>query len=819
MFVQNNSLFRALVCCLFICCTGIVNAKNTNTINLSAPYAIALASSTKAFTEKDLNNAFASHNHRYYSVKIKSKGKVLYQLRMGFFKSTKAAQKTQKHLNLFFKKTYITKTTQSERNLSSRTEITPPSQVQLAEYLILSTTYKIADTLVDIASDSLSNLNNQATKDKSSPENVKQYDSYIAINLKTTNNLSDFDKIRKHSQIVNHAFYISELQIDGRTWYQYRLGFFIDSVPARNKLRELTDDFPLARLIRVSSAEKEDAASRIRSFFAAIPTQDVVKPLPKLPPVSKDKLKILMQQGSKALSDKKHPEAIQFFSQLLRYPENKYSMDAQEFLGFARELNGQTSYARSEYERYLSLYPESSGVNRVRQRLASLLTARSTPQKELRESKRRKGDEDWRYFGSFSQFYRKNESTLNEEDTRENLSLFSSIANLNARYRGQNYDLSSRFIGSHNLDYTGEKRKNSGSISSLYFDATNLNNHLSTKVGRQTSSKGGVLGRFDGAQFGYQVSDRIKLNAVTGFVVEETDKSANSDKFFKGINVDLGTFANAWDFNLYYIQQDDGEIIGREAVGSEIRYFHPQRTLFTLIDYDTIFKEVNTFLAIGNWRFENKTEINTTVDIRKSPFLTTSNALQGRTEQNIDELLTVLTEEQIRQLAFDQTARSTSFTLGMNNHLNDQYQLNSDITASKLTATSIAGEVIPGTDDEYYYNFQLIGNNVMIDNDSAIFGIRYSDATTAKTTSLTTNLRFPVADKWRINPRYTLSMRENVDGTDQTINNLALRFDYRWMRSVSFEMDLGGEKSDRELSASTDRTTSYFFSMGYRYDF
>ena len=804
MFLKLSLRKGLFLCVMCVALAGVVYAENNQkSINLSAPYAIVLATSKKDFSEKDLARTLISDNHRYYSVKVKLKGKIRYQSRFGFFETIKSARKTQKKLNTLFNKTRVVKTSQRERNNSSNAEIIPPSQIQLADYLILSTTYKTAGAL----------------DDSSKKQEEKKYDNYLVINIKTTNNLSDFEKIRKHSEIINHAFYLSEMKIDGRTWYQYRLGFFIDSKQALEKVNSLSVDFPLARIIRISSEEKEGAAEKIRSFFAVIPTKDVIKPLPKLAPVSKDKLNELMKQGSEALSDKKYSAAIKSFSKLLRYPENRYSMDAQEFLGFSRELKGQVAYARTEYERYLSLYPESSGADRVRQRLAGLLTARRKPSKALREARRREIDAKWKYFGSFSQFYRKHESQLNDEDTRENLSLFDSSLNLNARYRSENYDMRSRFIGSHSLDYTRDKKESFGSVSSLYFDVVDLKNNLSGSIGRQSSSKGGILGRFDGIQLGYQLNDWLKLNTVAGLVVENTDKSANSDKSFVGISTDLGAFLNAWDFNVYYIQQNDGAIIGRQAIGSEIRYFHPNRTLFTLVDYDTMFKELNTLLAIGNWRFENKVEVNATLDIRKSPILTTSNALQGRTEQSIDELLISLTEDEIKKLALAQTATSKSFTIGVNNPLNNQYQLSNDFTISRLSSSFSAGVPVPATGNEYFYNIQLTGNDVFKDGDSAIFGARYSDTSTAKTTSLSSSLRLPLATMWRINPRFRIDFRKNNDGTDQTVNALSVKIDYRWKRHVNFELDIGGEKSNKKLDLTTDRTTSYFFSMGYRYDF
>lgn len=823
MFVKVSPV-KSIVLLLLILAVG--KYAYANTVDLSATYAIVVATSSNKFTGNDLVKSYESRNHRYYVVRVKSEKEKKYQLRFGFFRSKKSAKNMQQRLKSYFGKTFIVSTTLKERKKSKDLIITPSSNVQMAEYLILSTTYKTASSIARVAGGALSEALKPEVISEPDAKEIK-YDSYIVVNLKTTNNLSDFEKTIKHPEIENHAFYISELKIDGATWYQYRLGFFVDTAAAREKLNALTKDFPLARLIRVSNEEKEDATRRIRSFFAAVPEGKVKEKVADLPAVSLNKLKALMKKASAELSAKKYTEAIKGFSKLLRYPENEYSMDAQEFLGFSYELNGEVALARREYSRYLSLYPETRGADRVRQRMASLITARDAPKKGLRKSKRDIKDPKWQHFGSLTQFYRKDqstlvtkrdESTLVEKDTRENLSLLSTDVNFSSRYRSNDYVMNSRFTGGHDLNMTGDENETSGSVSSLYFDVTDINNGLYGRIGRQSVSKDGVLGRMDGAQLGYKVNDYIKLNTVIGLVVDDTEKGGNSDKSFAGISADFGTFANAWDLNVYYIKQDDGPITGREAVGSEIRYFHPKRTLFTLIDYDVMFKELNTVLAIGNWQFDNKVQMNATVDIRKSPILTTSNALSGNA-LSIDELLLTKTEEEIRQLAIEQTATSKSFIVGLNAPLNEQFQISGDVTMTNLSSSMSGGLPVAGTDDEFYYNFQLIGNSVFMENDSSIFGLRFNDTDRAKTNSINANLRFPLTREWRINPRFRFDNLELTNGTEQQIVAMAVRFDYRLKRNLNFELDMGGENSDQALDESTTDTRSYFVNVGYRYDF
>ena len=64
---------------------------------------------------------------------------------------------------------------------------------------------------------------------------------------------------------------------------------------------------------------------------------------------------------------------------------------------------------------------------------------------------------------------------------------------------------------------------------------------------------------------------------------------------------------------------------------------------------------MNTFIFTSNWVFPDTSSLFANVDIRKSPYLSTSNALQGQTAQSITELLNTYTEDEIKQLALDRT--------------------------------------------------------------------------------------------------------------------------------------------------------------------
>ena len=121
---------------------------------------------------------------------------------------------------------------------------------------------------------------------------------------------------------------------------------------------------------------------------------------------------------------------------------------------------------------------------------------------------------------------------------------------------------------------------------------------LNLRLGRQRRSSGGLLGRFDGAYIGYQLTPLLKLNAVSSFPVRSSKDSLETSRNFFGLSLDLGTLAEAWTFSGFAIQQLVDGITDRQAIGAEVRYYRPGRTLFSLVDYDASYSKPTTFLTM-----------------------------------------------------------------------------------------------------------------------------------------------------------------------------------------------------------------------------
>jgi hypothetical protein len=535
----------------------------------------------------------------------------------------------------------------------------------------------------------------------------------------------------------------------------------------------------------------------------------------------------LMKEANRKMTDGDYSGAIRIYTKVLESPEHEYSSAALEYLGLARERKGQLAHAKAVYEDYLARYPEGEDADRVRQRLAGLLTARDTPKAKLKAAGgRERQTREWDVFGGFSQFYRRDENTaqLDEEDelTTVSQSSLSSDLDITGRLRTDNHDLRTRLTGGYLHDFLDDGAGNESTVSSLYFDGRNTRQSYSMRLGRQSRSSGGVLGRFDGLLVGIPLTGKTMVNLVGGAPVDSARDGFDDHRYFYGLSIDFEGFAKGWDGNAFIIEQQVDNIVDRRAVGGELRYFDAKRSFFSLVDYDILYNDLNTAQLLGNWTTSGKTTINFVADYRNSPILMTSNALQGQAVDSIDSLLDIFSESELRDIARDRTARSKLATLGVSRPLNDSFQLSGDVTLSNFsdTAASAGVEANQGTGNEYFYNLQLIGSDLVKPGDITILGLRYSDADTANITSFSLNTRYPFSNDLRVNPRIRVDYRENTDDdTNQIIYQPSVRLTYRVMRSLRLEAELGGEWSDEEIVDGSDKSRSYFVNIGYRADF
>ncbi len=713
-------------------------------------------------------------------------------------------------------------------------------------------------------------------------EKAVYVDYPYAINLQSTTTPLDKAAIPKLQLFKDHRLYTMSLTLNGQTWTRLRLGFFKTKQDALAAHKTLVQHYPEAWITIVGELERDNSirtaiAINGRVLPSGVSPPEIVEadtqdkqvvdlsPFPvesNEPPLTSvptpepavatiaatsipantnqdpqiadqpsSKTAKLLEQARTAFTAGEYQKTIQLTTAILEMPESKESKDALELLGVARERNGQIAHAKAEYEKYLTLYPDGEDAKRVSQRLAGLVTAVSKPTSLASSGARKKAKKPtgWQSVGSFSQYYYRDERSIDDEDNIVDLSSLISTFDMRSRKRTENYDHRFQITADHAYDFLDDESE--GRFSRLYYEMINRDNNNHFKVGRQTYSEGGVLGLFDGGVFGLGITRKSSVNLAAGYLLDIEDLldfNYTKDRKFASLNVDVGNEFKDWDISFYFIQQMVSDIVDRQAVGSEIRYFKPTFNIFSLIDYDTSYDELNIFLLNANWVFPQQGTLYTTIDSRKVPYLSTSNALQGQPFETIEDLETIFSEEEIRQLAQDRTATSNTFTVGGSRQLNGfmnghgQYQVSGDITYNTISDMPASGGVpeLPGTGDNYFVGTQFIGSNVIKRGDTSILSLRLGFTEISDDLTVSFDTRYPITEKLRFNPRIQYFRREGTEN-DNLLKTLRLsvKADYRLLNRMLVEGEVGYDDTDDQVGGFVTKSESLFWYLGYRLDF
>jgi tetratricopeptide (TPR) repeat protein len=667
------------------------------------------------------------------------------------------------------------------------------------------------------------------------PEAPRDY----VINLRSTREPIDPESLAGLS-LPGKTVYVSDIELSRAVWHRLRIGFFASEEEAREQLATLSERFPSAWVGHAEPAEIAAAEGRPLAVVAAeapgsapgtgpvVATPSGTEAItPGAESAAAERAATLLEQARAAMLAQDYPEAIRLYTGALQIPGD-HRQEAREYLGLARERNHQLAHARAEYQAYLQEYPQGEGAARVRQRLAGLLAATEQPRAPLRAADRSEGGSSWDIFSGISQYYRRDVNIFNEDtDPLVTQSALLSDIDLNVRRRGTSLDVLGRVTATHIYDLMRDgdasSRGNDTRVSYAYVDVDDQQRQWSARIGRQLLHTGGVLGRFDGLYASYEwASDRV-LHFTTGYPVESTRNGVETGRQFYGVSVDFNNVWSNLDLTAFVNQQTIGSLQDRQAIGGEARYADERRSLVGLIDYDTSYSELTAAVLLGSWRFENRMVANLLLDERKSPVLTTRNALIGQSVSDIEELMLLYNEDEIRRLARDRTASTHTVTVGISSPFAQRFQVNADVTTTQTDATEASGNVaaIPGTGSQTYYSLSFIGSGLFKTGDVTIFGYRRSESDTYATDLLTLDMRLPVGRQLRINPRLRIALRENLlDSSTQTTVAPSFRLLLNAKRRYRLELELGRDWTQRDLgTGSLQDSGAYFFNLGYRVDF
>jgi len=427
-----------------------------------------------------------------------------------------------------------------------------------------------------------------------------------------------------------------------------------------------------------------------------------------------------------------------------------------------------------------------------------------------------------KWSGSFSQFSSREILTY-DNGTTENVNVLINNLGTEGRYEDESIGMRTYFDSTYrNTIYDDNSIDNEWRLSSLHLALNFKKANTDLIMGRQFANSGGILGRFDGIWWSQRLGPRWRYSLYAGYPVDLYNilPIDETDRHFAGISLDMGRFADTWDFNLFGISQQINGIVDRQAVGGEIRFSNRKRSHFLLLDYDVSYNTINTAVLSSNWVLPARFTFNLLLDTRTIPTLATSSALWGRSESGIDELLAIMTEEEVRQLARDRTTRGKTITVGLSRPIANNYQLSMELTRFHQTDMVASG----GVDAIEYGGIQniakltFLGSGMFKPGDLTIISLRHTGNDFSSTNSFDMNIRYPLTRAWRAGPTLLIERADNRISFDTLIIKPSLGIDYRWLSNITFDASLMLVHTNVLDPAGSDSSNVYF-KLGYRYDF
>jgi hypothetical protein len=553
-----------------------------------------------------------------------------------------------------------------------------------------------------------------------------------------------------------------------------------------------------------------------------------------------------MDEGRTALKHNNLGSAIQLFAKVLKYPENQYSAEAQELLGLAHQRAGQFGEARATYEDYLRRYPSGEQSERVRQRLAGIVTTNGDPGMPLKALPIDKFTQSrattWSLVGTVSSFYIRDDSFRTVRDTsvapNPNADIDDSAVHQNemlstldlmGTWNNDQTKGRIRFSGGEEHRFQDPTQRDETGLSALSIETLVKDWNFSMVAGRQTLNGDGVLGRFDGTLLSWQALPMIKFDLVGGSPASSRyDVPFKNQRYFYGAGIGFGPFFDAFEATLYAIEQRDRWLMDREAIGVDVHYVDPDKFAFGNVDYDIHFQRLNAAIFSGSWTLLDKSTIYGGADYRRTPYLSSWNSLLNQPFATLYDALKQgnETNDQVQQLAVDQTPIYKSAMIGFSHPLSEKLQIAADATLVSLTQPipqSVLNSPLLATlpaGNEYYYSLQLIGSNVFKDGDMYIGALRYAQQPTLRQYVLDFNTRYPLTNDLVFGPRLRLGYEVGIgDDLRQYTVLPSFLVDYYWTRDLNLELEVGAQWTSTAQAGVRTRDTELLATIGLRYSF
>lgn len=640
-----------------------------------------------------------------------------------------------------------------------------------------------------------------------------------AVNLDSSRDPFDDDAVARAASALGVAAYVSSYELAGpieaETWYRLRAGPFATRADAEQVLRAARAAYPKAWLAI------GDETLLAGGGIAAAP--DIAATTPAgTATLSGGQITELLDQAHRSFTGKDYATAIPLLTRLLEQPEFPQRAEVQELMGLARERNRQLAHAKAEYEEYLRRYPDGPAAKRVRERLRALALATRAP--GVSASAFGTDEDSWKVYGGVSQHYRRDTSALDNDVVRTDVvsqnAVFNDLDTI-ARRHGERFDFTARLDADYIKDLLADGPGDRTRVTSLFVDLADHELDWAARLGRQTQNTGGLFGTFDGLSGAWQLRPLVRLKVAAGLPVELASDGPDTGRRFLALASEFGTFGSGWDLSFHALAQQLDHLTDREVVGTELRYFQPERSLVLLTDYDLRFGTLNSTFLLGTMRLPGRWTLSANIDRRKSPLLSLRNALIGQPADSFDTLTGSYTPQELQQLARDRSADSSLYDLAIARPFGERWQWSLDVALFALGATPASGGVpaTPASGTDTAITLQGMAFALFGGGDLSAITLRHQNGASQDVDSAGFSTRFPLWGRLRLGPSLRVDHRLlHGDDSRQWLYVPGLRLELQQARFL-LDLESGAELGRRQLANGREDSTRYYFSLGYRMNF
>jgi tetratricopeptide (TPR) repeat protein len=633
------------------------------------------------------------------------------------------------------------------------------------------------------------------------------------------------------AEFQNYDVYTQNSDRAGVRSLDLMMGFFKTESDAQAVRKRMLGSFPSADVVSMASTVAQAAAAVAVSALAA----PVVAggPQPEIETAVADvdgQGAALLAQARSAFDARRYQDAIDATNKALMLPPNPSTAEAQELIGRTWEALNKPDKARVEYQLYLKLYPQGEAAQRVAQRLDSLgAPLAKTPAATGKEAKSRMSAT-----GSVSQYYyggqTKTDSLVNIASgidqntlTRTNQSVLVSSWDATGRYETDASITKLVMRGSHSDNLASASALNSttqGLVSAAYVDYRDLKSRMDFRVGRQSAIGGSLFGLFDGVSMAMPVTENYKVDAMYG-VPANTLVNA-PQQTMAGVMLEADNLFEHWGGNLSLVEQTSEGISDRRAVGAEVRYFGESLSMYTQLDYDINFNELNALTVQGSFQGPYDTTVTMLLDDRKAPSLQLSDALISQGGTSLKTLLQTNSLATVQGYALATAAQAKQAMVSLSRALSSNWQGSMDLRYSEVGALPAVGnfQAQPATGAQYSVSFQLTGSNLYSSRDINGFNVSQITSDTMNGTQLAyNNLTGFMGNKMSLEP--SIRYYTQTDNVQTKVSRVSpgMRVAYKLSDRANLMAETIYETSQTDGLSNHETSESWFFYLGYRYDF